>query len=130
MNILIVDDDEDDRELFCDAVNVVDPGINCIVARNGEEALNGLKSRHIPKPDLIFLDLNMPRINGVQCLREIKKDPVLHLIPVVIYTTSKLKEDKDITRKLGAVHFITKPSSLRELCDEIKFAMNKVKVAT
>ena len=130
MNILIVDDDEDDRELFCDAVNVVDPGINCIVARNGEEALNGLKSRHIPKPHLIFLDLNMPRINGVQCLREIKKDPVLHLIPVVIYTTSKLKEDKDITRKLGAVHFITKPSSLRELCDEIKFAMNKVKVAT
>jgi CheY-like chemotaxis protein len=130
MNLLIVDDDEDDRDLFCDAVSVVDPDISCIMARNGEEALNALKSDHLPRPDLIFLDLNMPRVNGVQCLREIKKHPVLHRIPVVIYTTSKLKEDKEITRKLGAIHFITKPSSLRELCDEIEVAISKVKVAS
>ncbi len=130
MNILIVDDDEDDRDLFCDAVNVVDPEINCIVARNGEEALTGLKSDHIPKPNLIFLDLNMPRVNGVQFLREIKKIPALDSIPIIIYTTSKLKEDWEITRKLGAVHFITKPSSLRELCNEIEGAISKVRIAS
>ena len=129
MNILIVDDDEDDRDLFCDAVNVVDPHLNCIMARNGEEALNALMSDHLPTPDLIFLDLNMPRVNGVQCLREIKKHPVLNSIPIVIYTTSKLKEDKEVTRKLGAIHFITKPSTLRELCDEIEVAIGKVRVA-
>ena len=130
MNILIVDDDEDDRDLFCDAVNVVDPEINCIMARNGEEALTALKADHFPKPNLIFLDLNMPRVNGVQFLREIKKQPTLHRIPVIIYTTSKLKEDRDITRKLGAVHFITKPSSLRELCDEIEVAISKIRIAS
>jgi CheY-like chemotaxis protein len=130
MNILIVDDDEDDRDLFCDAVNVVDPEITCIRARNGEEALNGLKADHISKPSLIFLDLNMPRVNGVQFLREIKKIPALDRIPVIIYTTSKLKEDREITRKLGAVHFITKPSSLRELCNEIEVAISMVRIAS
>lgn len=128
MNILIVDDDEDDRDLFCDAVHVVDPAINCIIARNGEEALNGLRSNHLPLPDLIFPDLNMPRVNGVQCLREIKKHNALHAIPVVIYSTSKLKEDKETTKNLGAIYFITKPSSLRELCDEIEIAINLVKI--
>jgi CheY-like chemotaxis protein len=130
MNILIVDDDEDDRDLFCDAVNVVDSKINCIMARNGEEALRALISDHLPRPDLIFLDLNMPRVNGVQCLREIKKHPALKAIPVVIYSTSKLREDIEITRKLGAVHFITKPSTLRELCDEIEVAISKVRVTS
>lgn len=128
MNILIVDDDEDDRDLFCDAVNVVDPEINCITARNGEEALNELSADRLPRPDLIFLDLNMPRVNGVQCLRELKKHPKLKAIPVVIYSTSKLKEDRETTRRLGAVYFITKPSSLQELCDEIEVAISKVKV--
>jgi CheY-like chemotaxis protein len=130
MNILIVDDDEDDRDLFCDAVNFVDPEINCIMARNGEEALSGLKSHHYPRPDLIFLDLNMPRLNGIQCLREIKKHSGLRAIPVVIYSTSKLKEDKEATKNLGAIYFITKPSSLRELCDEIGIAINMVNVTS
>jgi CheY-like chemotaxis protein len=130
MNILIVDDDEDDRDLFCDALNIVDRTINCLMARNGEEALNGLKSEVFPRPDLIFLDLNMPRINGVQCLREIKSHPVFQLIPVVIYTTSKVTGDKQITKELGAIYFITKPSSLRELCREIEVAINKVKVSS
>lgn len=109
---------------------IVDPEINCIMARNGEEALAALKADHFPKPNLIFLDLNMPRVNGVQFLREIKKQPALDRIPVIIYTTSKLKEDRDITRKLGAVHFITKPSSLRELCDEIEVAISKVRIVS
>ena len=117
--ILIVDDDEDDRDLFCDAVNAVDSSIECIMARNGEEALEGLKSRILPTPDIIFLDLNMPRLNGMQCLRALKKDPLFEHIPVVIYTTSKMKEDKKAAIQAGAADFVTKPTSLKELCETI-----------
>jgi CheY-like chemotaxis protein len=121
--ILIVDDDEDDRDLFCIAVHDIDPSINCIVARNGVEALQGLRSEEFEKPDWIFLDLNMPRLNGIQCLTELKKDPSLQDIPVIIYTTSKIQEDKDKTLQLGAVHFITKPSTQRELREAIEFVI-------
>ena len=76
-NVLIVDDDEDDRDLFCIAVHELEPKINCILARNGEEALQGLQLEKFPKPDVIFLDLNMPRLNGIQFLRELKKDSQL-----------------------------------------------------
>ena len=117
--VLIVDDDEDDRDLFCDAVNIVDPSIECIMARNGEEALEGLKSRILPTPDVIFLDLNMPRLNGMQCLKALKKDRLFEQIPIVIYTTSKLKEDKKAAMQAGAAGFITKPTSLTELCEAI-----------
>jgi CheY-like chemotaxis protein len=115
--VLIVDDDEDDRDLFCDAVNIVDSSIKCIMARNGEEALEGLKRRTLPTPDIIFLDLNMPRLNGMQCLRALKKD--FEHIPIVIYTTSKLKEDKKSAMQAGAAGFVTKPTSLTELCEDI-----------
>ena len=117
--VLIVDDDEDDRDLFCDAVNMVDSSINCIMARNGEEALEGLKSRAFHRPDIIFLDLNMPRLNGMQCLTALKQDPILEHIPIVICTTSKLKEDKKAAMQSGAADFVTKPTSLKELCEMI-----------
>ena len=71
-NVLIVDDDEDDRDLFCIAVHELEPKINCILARNGEEALQGLHLEKFPKPDLIFLDLNMPRLNGYSISSGIK----------------------------------------------------------
>jgi CheY-like chemotaxis protein len=109
--VLIVDDDEDDRDLFCIALHDIDPSINCIIARNGIEAMQGLRSQNFERPDWIFLDLNMPRLNGIQCLMELKKDPSLQDIPVIIYTTSKLKEDREKTQQLGAIHFITKPST-------------------
>ena len=117
--VLIVDDDEDDRDLFCDAVNIVDPSIGCIIARNGEEALEGLKSRDFHTPDIIFLDLNMPRLNGMQCLRALKNDSLFEHIPVVIYTTSKLKEDKKAAMEAGAADFITKPTTRKALCQAI-----------
>ena len=117
--VLIVDDDEDDRDLFCEAVNIVDPSIGCIMARNGEEALEGLKRQDLHIPDIIFLDPNMPRLNGMQCLRALKKDSLFEHIPVVIYTTSKLKEDKKAAMQGGAADFVTKPTSVKELCETI-----------
>jgi len=119
-NVLIVDDDEDDRDLFCIAVHELEPKINCILARNGEEALQGLRLEKFPKPDLIFLDLNMPRLNGFQFLRELKQDIQLKGIPIVIYTASKHQEDLDETKELGAEHFFAKPNSFMELCQIVR----------
>ncbi len=114
--VLIVEDDEDDRDLLFEAIHEVDHSINCIAAQNGQEALAGLRRTEMPKPDLIFLDLNMPRVNGMQFLKEIKRDSTLQDIPVVIYTTSKISTDESECKRLGAVHFITKPNSFRGIC--------------
>ena len=120
VHLLIVDDDEDDRDLFCAAVNDVDPAIHCLMAQNGYEALRALRSCRLEKPDIIFLDLNMPRMNGLQTLTELKKDEALKDIPVIIYSTSKLEEDKEKTKKQGAAAFLTKPTSLDELRIDIE----------
>ena len=119
-NVLIVDDDEDDRDLFCIAVHELEPKINCILARNGEEALQGLQLEKFPKPDLIFLDLNMPRLNGIEFLRELKKDSQLQVIPIVIYTASLQEKDLEEAKELGAEHCFAKPNSFKALCKIIK----------
>jgi|ERR1043165_4270470 CheY-like chemotaxis protein len=117
--VFIADDDQDDVELFLEAVNEVDEAIQCYTAMDGEEALQKLREALPTIPDLIFLDLNMPRINGKQCLLEIKKTDQLRNVPVIIYSTSSIKNEVEEVRKLGAAHFLTKPSSFGELCKEL-----------
>jgi len=112
--ILIVDDDPDDIQLFCEAVTEINNTFLCYSATSGEEALQLLKAA-IVKPDFIFLDLNMPRMGGKQCLCQLKKDPRFAKIPVVIYSTSKIKDDIDDALRQGAVSFITKPSKFEDL---------------
>jgi CheY-like chemotaxis protein len=115
----IADDDPDDVDFFIEAVNKVDGSIQCYSAGDGEEALQKLKKTLQELPDLIFLDLNMPRINGKQCLIEIKRTEKLSDIPVIIYTTSSLQKDEEETKKLGASYFLTKPSNFKDLCKEL-----------
>jgi CheY-like chemotaxis protein len=112
--LLIVDDDPDDVQLFCEAVADVNQSFHCFSAPNGEKALQLLETA-IVKPDFIFLDLNMPRMNGRQLLQQLKKVSQFVHIPVVIYTTSKIKTDIEDVLRLGAVAFITKPSRLEDL---------------
>jgi CheY-like chemotaxis protein len=121
--ILLVDDDDDDVELFCMALRDVDEHIECMTAHNGEEAMVLLRSKSTPKPELIFLDMNMPRMNGRQCLANLKTDTELCDIPVVMYSTSKMEEDIDELLKLGATYFLTKPTALNELKGEIAFIL-------
>ena len=123
IHILLVDDDPDDVELFIDGLHCVDKAIKCSHAGNGHEALHMLRLNPDFRPDYIFLDLNMPRLSGKQLLVELKKFPELRTIPVIIYTTSKLMQDKEETRQLGAAHFITKPYKLKDLCDSIRFVL-------
>lgn len=121
----IVDDDVDDQELFVEAVSEVDSSIACISVSNGEEALDVLKNRKIELPDMIFLDLNMPRLNGKQCLAQLKREKHLRDIPVVIYSTSSERKDIEETARLGAAHFLTKPNKFADLCREVLYVVSK-----
>jgi CheY-like chemotaxis protein len=119
----IVDDDIDDQELFVEAVSEVDNSIACISVSNGEEALDVLRNRKIELPDIIFLDLNMPRLSGKQCLAELKREKHLKDIPVIIYSTSSERRDIEETTRLGAAHFLTKPNKFDELCREVLYVV-------
>jgi CheY-like chemotaxis protein len=121
----IVDDDIDDQELFMEAVGEVDSSIKCVASSDCDEALEMLKSGRLPKPDIIFLDLNMPRVNGKQCLGELKKVANLRDIPVIIYSTSSEKRDIEETSRLGAAHFLTKPNKFDDLCRAISFVVQR-----
>lgn len=121
----IVDDDIDDQELFVEAVNEVDQSIKCITSSNCEEALEQLRNSNKGElPDVIFLDLNMPRLNGKQCLVELKKEIHLQNIPVVIYSTSSEKKDIEETSRLGAAYFLTKPNKFEELCQALNYVIS------
>lgn len=113
--VLIVDDDMEDQELLREAIKEVDKSVHCLGAKNGEEALDMLHTL-VPKlPQLIFLDLNMPRMNGKIFLRKLKQLGALNEIPVIIYTTSKMQVDIEETKQLGALQFITKPNSFEDI---------------
>ena len=116
--LFIADDDEDDRLFFCEAVKKIEPKTECIIAVNGEDALEKLKAT--PQlPDYIFLDLNMPRVNGFRCFKEIKQDEHLKDIPVIIFSTTSSQKEKNEMLALGAKRFIVKPTSLNILIDEL-----------
>ncbi|HEX2060569.1 MAG TPA: response regulator [Thermoanaerobaculia bacterium] len=120
--ILLADDDEEDRMLAGDALEASRVVNDLRFVEDGEELLDYLYHRgryaepgSAPTPGLILLDLNMPRKDGREALREIKADPELRRIPVVVLTTSKAEEDIYRTYDLGANSFITKPVSFEGL---------------
>ncbi|RXJ45756.1 response regulator [Gelidibacter gilvus] len=121
---MIVDDDKDDRFFFRSAIRKYNPSFECIEAENGVDALQQLRKRE-ELPDFIFLDLNMPKMDGKECLIELKKDKTLKNISVIIYSTSEYKVDKELTKKLGADYFLTKLSDIYPLPEELIIALKK-----
>jgi CheY-like chemotaxis protein len=119
LSCLLVDDDEDDREIFIIALNDLGPNIDCELACDGMDALEKLRSTD-SLPDFIFIDLNMPRMNGKECISEIKKDNRLLGIPVIIYSTSSSPHDQQDARRLGAAYFFTKPPSISALSNALR----------
>ncbi len=109
---LLADDDRDDREMFSEALTTLDPNIICEGAEDGREALR-LLSVASSYPNIIFVDINMPIMDGWELLRSIKGNSKLADIPVIIYSTSSRPKDRDIARDLGAMCFITKPDSFK-----------------
>ena len=118
--VFLVDDDLDDQMLFRDAIIEIDPAIEVLTAVNGVQALQKLTGELVTKPDFIFIDLNMPLMNGIQCLKEIKRLPGFLHVPVVIYSTSSYEKDIQQTADNGAFHYIIKPFSFQELCNRIQ----------
>ena len=113
--ITLADDDEDDRLFFIDAFEELK--INTIVntVNNGRELLNFLNHPETVLPNIIFLDLNMPILNGIECLKEIKLNDRFKEIVIAIYSTSSSDQDIEDTFVLGANIYIKKPSSFDSL---------------
>ena len=122
ITILMAEDDEDDRLLTEEAFR--EANLNCSIdfVKDGEELLNYLTQRGLyaepntsPRPSLILLDLNMPKKDGREVLKEIKTNPLLRRIPVIVLTTSQDQADFDLAYDLGANAFISKPLSFEAL---------------
>jgi CheY-like chemotaxis protein len=127
ITILMADDDEDDRMMSMDALREARLANDLHFVEDGEELMDYLHCRgkytgcnNAPRPGLILLDLNMPKKDGREALKEIKSDPSLRRIPIVVLTTSKAEEDILRTYDLGVNSFITKPVSFEGLVTVMK----------
>ena len=118
--IFLADDDADDRMLFEDALKEAPMQTELISAGDGVQLLNLLKKENAPQPEVIFLDLNMPRKNGFECLDEIRKTPSLKNIPVVIFSTTAQLEEVNKAYEKGANRYICKPGSFSLLSKAIQ----------
>ena len=114
--LFIIDDDLEDQEIFMEALKEVDPSILCYSATSGEDAFKKLETDLVMLPELIFLDMNMPRLNGKQVLKELKNSRTLYSVPVIMYSTSFGPNDLEEISRIGASHHLLKPSKFEDLC--------------
>jgi CheY-like chemotaxis protein len=119
MTILYIDDDPEDQEVFKDAINIVSPHTKIYFARDGREGFSILDKIDAP-PDYIFLDINMPEMDGKEFLNMVKNTHMLKTTPVVMYSTSSNPVDIKEYKKLGAVDFIVKPNNFTGVCEVLK----------
>jgi CheY-like chemotaxis protein len=113
-SILLIDDDEDDQEIFLAAVEEISTSATCIAYNNARIALQKLENSEI-SVDIIFLDLNMPIMNGTQFLIAFMKNDRLRKIPVIVLSTSSQPLAIHEAKSLGATDFITKPADYLQL---------------
>ncbi len=125
--LLLAEDDDDDYKLTHDALQLCHLLNDVHRVSNGEELMDYLYRRNAfrdpkdsPTPGLILLDLNMPRKDGRECLREIKANPALKMIPIVVLTTSKAEEDMLRSYELGVNSFIKKPVTFGGLVEAVR----------
>ena len=130
--ILMAEDDPDDRFVMEQAMGELAICADLRFVEDGEELMHYLRRSEkyadpsfSPRPRVIFLDLNMPKKDGHQALIEIKTDPDLRKIPVVIWTTSAEREDKILCQKAGADVFVTKPVDYTDLLSIIRDLMER-----
>lgn len=113
--IFLGDDDSDDTELFQEAFGRVSPLIELHIAENGLRLLELLEEQEKDKPDLIFLDINMPVMNGWECLRKLKENSAYKNIPVIVYSTSAAQRDIKMAYDWGAHLYLPKTDDFRNL---------------
>ena len=122
ITILYVDDDQEDLEIFEEAINSISSSIKFLSARSAVDAL-ALLDQQKDLPHMIFVDINMPVMSGKEFLRAVKVNSQLQNIPVIIYTTSRQQAEKEECKLLGAKDFITKPATFPVLIEKLKNAI-------
>jgi len=115
LNILLADDDESDRLLFKEALEELKTKTVIHTVNNGIQLINYLMNKEGPTPHIIFLDLNMPRKNGIECLKEIRGNRAFKEVSIAIYSTSASEDDIKYTFFNGANVYIKKPSDFNAL---------------
>lgn len=120
LKILLVDDDEDDRQFFADALESLDMNTDLTELKDGKACIEYLEKKEAACPNLIFLDLNMPIMNGFQCLEKIRENKDLKDVIIAIYSTSSAEKDIEETFNKGANIYIKKPSSFTDLKNSLK----------
>ncbi len=124
--VLLADDDENDRFLFQEAFNELKFPVEVQTVKNGEQLMEYLDQQDLVLPHILFLDLNMPRKNGLECLKEIRGKKALKHLPIAIYSTSGSEQDIEDTFVNGANVYIKKPNDFSLL----KEALSKVLLTT
>lgn len=124
MILLCIDDDPEDIELFQDAVRVINENYTCVVAKNGNEGIEKLITLI---PDYIFLDINMPIMDGKETLKSIRRDVRFQAIPICILSTAASRRDVEIYKALGADKCLVKPNSFQELIRNLRSVFDEVR---
>lgn len=114
MTLLFIDDDQDDLELFRDAIKIVDPTHRCLMVAKGDD---GLRMLETVKPDRIFLDINMPGLGGWELVKSIRAREEFDEVPVYMLSTSGNVSEREMFIRMGASKCLVKPNSFHELCE-------------
>ena len=122
-NLLLADDDEDDCLFFKEALDEIAVSTNLSMVHDGVQLMDYLNTNNTNLPDVLFLDLNMPRKNGLECLEEIKNDEKLKTLPIIIFSTSLDSEIVNNLYQKGASYYIRKPGDFSKLKNVIEKAL-------
>ena len=125
MNILLIDDDPEDCEMLAEAIGQTESNTTCTMLHDGEQALEYLMHSEV-LPSLIFLDVNMPGMNGSECLVRIKSQPTLKHLPVIIYTTTASEADEEKYLRLGASYVIKKPNTYAAIKNQVQVLLKNL----
>lgn len=128
LRVLLTDDDEDDRLIFKEILKEMDKNINVQMVNDGKQLMDFLVTKDEPLPDIIFLDLNMPNMSGIECLKMIRSNEKYSDISIAIYSTSTSEKDIDDTFHHGANIYITKPAAYSELKEVLKKSLTAVRL--
>ena len=120
LNIALADDDDDDRMLFSEAIEEISIKTKLSLFNHGQELMDYLSAPGVVLPDLIFLDLNMPIKNGMECLKEIRQNPNLKDLCIAIYSTSSSEKDIEETFLNGANIYLNKPNNFVKLQSSVE----------
>ena len=127
LTIFLADDDNDDRMLFKEALVELPFDLTVQTFDNGVDLMSSLLDNELSLPDIIFLDLNMPLMNGEECLEDIRRESKLFKIPIIIYSGFLDRELVTLLEKKGANHYLRKPSTFKKLISLLNRAITTVR---